>query len=183
MKNNKSIFLKILIAVAVLGVIVLVASKEENAPQATLSDIGAQVFVVEDGSLQFISERFKFSLNYPETLEVEVFDEDDGAYTALFSSKTEAKNGFQIFVTPTNFDGISKERILNDNPSMIIEEPLDVILGDGTRALIFWSSDVAVGKTREVWFVQDKYLYQITTYEHLDTWLANIMKTWKFIRE
>ena len=34
---------------------------------------------------------------------------------------------------------------------------------------------------REVWFIHGGYLYEVTTYKELDTWLGSIMQTWKFI--
>ena len=37
------------------------------------------------------------------------------------------------------------------------------------------------GASREVWFVHKGFLYEVTTYKALDSWLASIMLTWKFI--
>jgi hypothetical protein len=38
-----------------------------------------------------------------------------------------------------------------------------------------------MGDARELWFIRDGYLYEVTTYKPLDTWLADIMKTWQFL--
>jgi len=38
-----------------------------------------------------------------------------------------------------------------------------------------------VGDTSEVWFIHAGYLYGVITYKVLDSWLAEIMKTWVFL--
>jgi hypothetical protein len=37
-----------------------------------------------------------------------------------------------------------------------------------------------MGDTREVWFIHGGFLYEVTTYKQLDSWLAPIMQTWQF---
>jgi hypothetical protein len=37
-----------------------------------------------------------------------------------------------------------------------------------------------MGDTREVWFIKGGFLYEVTTYKQLDTWLAQILQTWQF---
>ena len=39
----------------------------------------------------------------------------------------------------------------------------------------------SAGDWREVWFIHGGYLYEVTTYKELDTWLGSIMQTRKFI--
>ena len=39
----------------------------------------------------------------------------------------------------------------------------------------------SAGDWREVWFIRRGFLYEVTTYKELNSWLANIMRTWKFI--
>jgi hypothetical protein len=34
--------------------------------------------------------------------------------------------------------------------------------------------------SREIWFIHDGFLYEVTTYKELDSWLATIMQTWQF---
>ena len=38
-----------------------------------------------------------------------------------------------------------------------------------------------IGHTREVWFIHNGFLYEVTTYKEIDEWLGSIMQTWKFI--
>ena len=128
-----------------------------------------------------------FSLEYPKELEVRQFSENDDAETIVFQRSSdkerprEERTGLQIFIAPFDNEGtmITSERILRDLPDFDIEQAQEAILGDGTHALIFWTDDPAVGRTREVWFADvGGRFYQITTYAHLDSWLAKILSTW-----
>ena len=76
---------------------------------------------------------------------------------------------------------LTVERIRRDVPEMVIDEPQNVFIGSAQiPALLFWSSDASLGRTREVWFVQGEYLYQVTTKAENDELLAGIMETWTF---
>jgi len=128
---------------------------------------------------KFIHPDYGFSLEYPKELEIRGYQEDEESQTIVFQKKG-GRGGFQIFVTPFEEEGaLTKERIIQDLPSALIDEVQEVVLGDGTRALIFWSEDSFIGRTREVWFLSGNYLYEITTYADLDVWLAEVLKTWK----
>jgi hypothetical protein len=52
---------------------------------------------------------------------------------------------------------------------------------DGARGTMFFSSYPRLNDTREVWFIHGGYLYEVTTFKQLDSWLGQIMQTWKFI--
>jgi len=82
---------------------------------------------------------------------------------------------------------LTVERIKRDLPEMVIEEPQNALIGSAQiPALLFWSSDASLGRTREVWFVYPErsrgvvsYLYQVTTKAENDDLLAGIMETWR----
>ena len=38
-----------------------------------------------------------------------------------------------------------------------------------------------MGDTREVWFINNGFLYEVATYKNLDAWLAELMSNWKFL--
>jgi len=75
---------------------------------------------------------------------------------------------------------ITEARFKLDELSGIRSNPTDVMV-DGARGTMFFGSAPRMNDTREVWFVKDGYLYEVTTYKELDSWLAQIMRTWKFI--
>jgi len=151
--------------------------------------------ILGDGFKKFSHPKYNFSLEYPEELGIEAFRETDDAETVIFkklgqneSTPREEKIGFQIFIAPFE-EGekgpLTTERILEDVQFLTIDEPQEVILGissseEEVRALIFLSDDPDIGKTREVWFTHGGYLYEITTYAHLDSWLAQILSTLTF---
>ena len=152
---------------------------------ARLPEIGTEVSLNTNTS-HFASDKFGYSLDYPSALQVTVYDEGADGYTLLFAPQetiagtATEKIGFQIFISPfPEKDALTRERILKDLPDAIIEDPQAAILGDGTKALIFWSNS-AVGRTREVWFARHGWLFEISTYAEFDARLADILKTWRF---
>ena len=85
-----------------------------------------------------------------------------------------------MYVTPYNKTQIDTEQFKLDEPSGVYLQPTDVII-DGAPATMFFSTNTDMGNTREVWFVKNGFLYEVTSYKELDAWLAGIMRTWKFI--
>jgi hypothetical protein len=59
-------------------------------------------------------------------------------------------------------------------------DPTDIVV-DGAKGMEFLSYAPTMDDTREVWFIKNGYLYEVTTFKELDSWLAQIMQTWKFI--
>lgn len=140
---------------------------------------------------QYTDSQKRFSVEYPAGFTAKYFKEDD-AETLVFQESNDApdtpreeKNGFQIFIVPfEGTDGLTRERILEDIPGLVIEDIKEVVIGEGVHALLFWSEDVKLGRTREVWFTDNEgYLYEITTYDHFDSELAKILSTWKFYHQ
>ncbi len=119
-----------------------------------------------------------FALRYPPELSVQEYDEGDGTYTLVFEAAAREKS-FQIFFTPYLGETITRSRLLRDVPSGEFTEPIEVIIGGGGRALMFVSQG-PLGPMREVWFIRDGYLFEVTAPDHLDGWLADIMGTWQF---
>ena len=146
---------------------------------------------------------YGFHFEYPKGLNVSSFSEDtgdtiliQGQISSAEGASSESQNtqsqstGFQIFVSP--FDElvdetpkapgpITKERILDDIPDMKITGEQTVMLerDKSISALIFFSED-DIGKTREVWFVHEGYLYQVTAAPGFDEILSQIMATFGF---
>ncbi|MFH1170803.1 MAG: hypothetical protein V1704_04560 [Candidatus Vogelbacteria bacterium] len=121
---------------------------------------------------------FRFSLTYPKDLEVKEYDDGSSASTITFEDEV-GKNGFQIFIVPYTESQITPQQFKKDVPSGVMREPTDIIIG-GIRATMFYSQDIIKNETREVWFIKNGFLYEITTYAPLDNWLAQILSTWQF---
>lgn len=132
-----------------------------------------------DGRRKYENTYYKFSLIYPKELQMQEYEEEDGARTIIFENP-KTLQGFQIFITPYGSSAVTQERFNLDVPSGIYKLPTDVIV-DGTAATMFFSENMVMGETREVWFIKNGFLYEVTTYKPLDQWLGAIMRTWKFL--
>lgn len=135
--------------------------------------------VAPAGMREYRSTAYHFSLFYPQELTVGERPEGGGAATITFQN-VEKGEGFQIFITPYNESQVSEERFRQDVPSGVRESLTNVVV-DGATGAAFYSTSIALGATREVWFVHDGFLYEVTTLKPLDTWLGKIIQTWEFI--
>lgn len=133
---------------------------------------------VSTDTLQYKNIERSFTLEYPRDLKYKDTDEGDTTHTIVFSDDTGDKS-FQIFFTPYLGDQITQSRILKDVSSGKFTQPIDIVINGSIRAIVFFST-IDVGEMREVWFLHDGYLFQVTTYRDLDEWLAKIMETWEF---
>jgi len=128
----------------------------------------------------YTDSQYKFSFEYPKDFTVTKFQEGEDGDTILVQEK-ESKKSFQVFIAFFDEPGpLTKERVLEDLPDLIIKNPEQRILKNGEPALIFFSEEPSLGETREIWFVHNGYLYQISTYTTLDSLVAKILETWKF---
>lgn len=126
----------------------------------------------------YTSDRFKFSLSFPEGYSAQEYAEAGGAMS-LTVAEPATGAGFQVYVTPYAKDYIDEAQIALDLPSGVMQEPVDILI-DGVRATMFLSRNSIMGETREVWFINNGFLYEVVTYKQLDTWLGEVMQTWKF---
>lgn len=135
---------------------------------------------VPAGEKEYYNPQYKFSLLYPDSLSVKEFPEAGGAMTVTFEyDDKKMLSGFQIFIVPFSSAQITPERFKQDNPSGV-RKNLKNITVDGATGASFYSTNATLGDTAEVWFVHGGYLYEVNTFKELDTWLADIMQSWKF---
>ncbi len=139
---------------------------------------------VNDTFNTYFHKKYSFSFDYLSIYKTSNFIEGDGEQIHF-----QADNGdwFQIYVTPWDEGSIiTPERIRKDLPNIVIKEPQQVVLGPkqkdgvGPQALIFLSKDGTSIETREIWFVERGYLFQITTFKRLDPVIGNILSTLVF---
>lgn len=144
---------------------------------------GSDGVVVDAGATaRYESDRFGYSVEYPSDLKVVIYDEGEDGRTLLFEPLDPAagRSGFQVFISPFAQDSLTFEDVRAALPHLSIAEPQVALLGDGTEALIFFTEDARVGRTREAWFARGGWLYEVSTYAERDAWLAGILQTWRF---
>jgi hypothetical protein len=135
--------------------------------------------VAPSGFKEYHSSTYHFSLFYPDYLSVKEYKETGTALTVTFQSNDGSRQGFQVFIVPYGEQTISSARLKQDIPSGIIDQQTQIVI-DGKPAIMFFSTNPVMGHTREVWFINHGFLYEVTTYKELDSWLAGIMQSWKF---
>ena len=134
--------------------------------------------LVPEGAREYKSTAYGFSLLYPQYLSAAEQAEGGGAATITFQN-IEKVQGFQIFIVPYNELQVSEERFKQDIPSGV-RQALTNFAVDGVSGAAFYSTNIELGDTYEVWFVRDGFLYEATTLKPLDDWFKEIMQTWKF---
>lgn len=147
--------------------------------QTPVADISEPTRTVPPGMKEYNNAQYQFSFFYPETLRVEEFDEGGGAATITFQNSTEGK-GFQVFIAPYGEPQVSEERFKKDLPSGVRLGLSDMSI-DGVTAAAFYSKNAILGETREVWFIHNGFLYEVTTLKSFEVWLSDILDTWQFL--
>ena len=178
-----------LVSLGALGAVVALADHflSQTTPLASLpTEMHVQGLVdlseprnITGGYNGYLSTDYKFSVFYPHDLMFDQRDEGKGAKSIVFKD-AEGTKGFQIFIVPYSDTTITTERFNLDEPSGVLEEPQNTTV-DGVKATAFYGQNPEMGDTREVWFIRDGFLYEVATYKSLETWLPEIMSTWKFL--
>ncbi|MDB5195409.1 MAG: hypothetical protein JWO84_593 [Parcubacteria group bacterium] len=146
----------------------------------TVTTITASIGPAPAGQKRYANTKFHLSLLYPDNLAVNEFSETSGALTVTFKKEDGSNGGFQIYATPYSDTQITSARFKLDEPSGVMKNPTPIVI-DGVPASMFFSTNPIMGDTREVWFIRNGFLYEVTTYKELDAWLSSIMQTWKFL--
>jgi hypothetical protein len=135
--------------------------------------------VIPTGYKEYKNDQYHFSVDYPEGLAPQEFHDSGPGLIVSFQSGA-GQEGFQIYVAPVNGTQVTPERFKLDEPSGVMKDAVDTTV-DGMVAKKFTSLDSSLGETWEIWFIKDGFLYEVTTYKQLDSWLDGIMQTWKFL--
>jgi hypothetical protein len=130
------------------------------------------------GYLPYSNQHYRFSVYYPPILQVHSYSESADAFTVAFQNPT-TNVGFEVYVTPYSGALITEQEFKLDEPSGVENQPTHVTI-DGVPATAFYGSNSIMGDTREIWFIHGGFLYEVTTYKELDSWLTPIMQTWQF---
>lgn len=126
---------------------------------------------------------YNFSFKYPEGFTVTVVPSaEEGQGETVLIESSDNKVGVQIIISPYGSDAdITAEMIARDIPELKISDAQPVEIGPSRKGLAFMSDNPAFsGKSREVWFVFNKNLYQISAYAENDEFLKKMFSTWQF---
>ncbi|OGZ46045.1 MAG: hypothetical protein A3J54_03645 [Candidatus Ryanbacteria bacterium RIFCSPHIGHO2_02_FULL_45_13b] len=195
----KRLFLfSILLIVAIVGVFFWYTQKSNYNPiigkavPVNQEDIDTESLMLGPDYARYTNQQFLFSIEYPKNLLANIVPEEGDAVTIVFQEDEpvqkppQEKIGFQIFATPFGVEEtLTEDRIKQDLPSARIEGAQPIILNpeapqdEEVQALLFSSEDAVLGKTIEVWFVQNKYLYEITALAHMEELLPKILSSWR----
>ena len=148
--------------------------------------------IAEDQYTQTYSdETYRFSFKYPEgfTVTVVPLAGKEGGETILVESPArpssaggpDKKVGIQMLISPGSNVDITETMIQSDIPNMKVSDSQTVEIGPNRRGLAFMSDNPAFGgASREVWFMFNGNLYQISTYAEFDELLKGLFGTWIF---
>lgn len=171
---------------AVAATLVAYLSQDAGGIQATnlfaattTTPESAQARFVPYGWREYRSTAYGFSLLYPEALQVREYIEGGNSLTVTFQNVKKGE-GFQLFITPYTQEQISDARFKKDVPSGVRVSLTETTI-DGATGAAFYSESVALGETREVWFIHDGFLFEATAPKPLENWLGDILRTWEFI--
>jgi hypothetical protein len=123
-----------------------------------------------------------FTFVYPEKLKITEIPIDgvEGGKRILAESG-EAKKGFEVVILPFDENGVlTKERILQDVPDMVIKNEKKVTVGGNIEAIQFEGEDESIGATSEIWFTHSGHIYEARTYPEFGAGMAEILTHWKF---
>lgn len=132
---------------------------------------------VPAGYSEYHNTTYHFSVIYPDNLSASEHTSPSGAAFSFEDDKNIV--GFQVYVQPFSGSQISEQQFKQDIPSGVRTDLKDIKI-DGAVGAAFYSTDHLLGATREMWFIRNGLLYEVTTFKESDTWLDSIMQTWKF---
>ena len=170
-------------------------SSTGNTNESLKPSEGASANLTEE----YVSPDYGFSFKYPKGFNATELDDDSGDTVLVQKSASDPRadqrptpldqdltgqvSGFQVYITPFDeAEPLTGARILQDLPPSEVIDPKDVLIGEGKaiNAVIFLSTNPSFGKTREVWFIREGFLYQVTTYEGQDNLIGPILETFRF---
>ena len=142
------------------------------------------------GYREYRNSNYGFSIFYPENLPPTEFRDRGYALTVSFQSEA-GKEGFQIYVAPINGTKVDAYRFRLDAPSGVKKNEKQTTV-DGAQAIAFEGLSYEIGATHEIWFIHGDparpddgrsggFLFEVTTYKELDTWLDALLASWKFM--
>lgn len=134
-----------------------------------------------EGYVEYRNERYGFYYYHSPEAAIKEYDEGGGAMTVVQENAARMR-GLQIFIVPYEGEVITEERFNRDVPSGVRYNIEDTAIARRqVPAVTFNSYDQFLGDTREVWFIHNGFLFEVTTFKGFGDWFSDIMQTWRFI--
>jgi hypothetical protein len=133
------------------------------------------------GTKTYTHPEYGFTFDYPADFTLGKFPEENGE--TILVQGADGKKGVQIFVAPYDEKGeLSLDMIRKSAGDLVVKNEKESQIGrDKIKAFTFdLSSKSGDMETRAVWFVVDKNLYQIGSYQEFSNDLDKIMASWRF---
>lgn len=144
---------------------------ENYSQDSKIEEVGSKIV--------YKNVKYNFSVEIPDGFNVANFQEGDLGDIVLVKNENKS---IQFFIMSFDEPGlITPQRIKQDLPDLKIEDSVQVIIGqDKIQALLFSSQDESLNATKEIWFVKDGYLYQISTNKKDEKLMGQLLETLKF---
>lgn len=158
------------------------SSPQPVVPEPTpMRSLSAPTREVPQGFAEYKSLRYGVSVLYSTALTAEKKEEVGGAQTVTIldpaATSQEDVHGVQIYLASYVVPEIDEAFVRRYLPSAHTFEPIIV---HGAKGLAFISNDPQFGELREVWFVNNKGLYEATAPRAQEQLLLDILNTWVF---
>lgn len=197
--KTKQLNKEIIIAAAIVLVIAALTllsgcglNLSQNKPEPASRNSAGQT-APAPGFKSYSHPGYGFSFDYPDGWNVSSFAENDGETVLLQNLSAsdlridprnisgQERGGIQIYILMFDEPGpITKERILQDIPDLIINNDKQIKIAGVADGLKFDSASQSGEKTKEVWFVYENFLYQMTAIEGSGDVLDKIVRSWKY---
>ncbi len=123
---------------------------------------------------------YGFSFRHPINFTATSFAEGEGE--SIVVQDTNKGSGFQVYVV--GFSGedtsITPQLLARDIPDMEVIDPQPISLGGGNSGLAFITPHENGEYIREVWFILNGYLYQISGFADLDPLISAVLQSFRF---
>lgn len=176
-RNSRFVFSIFALGILLIGALYFLFAPEgeKTIPEVFLST-STDGGNIPAGFTVYENSKYGIAIAHP-SLAVQEYTEAAGSMTITFDDP-ESSRDFQIFVLPYKETQIALSRIEKDTRGTATE-PSEIIIGSGMRALLFESTDSLLGPLREVWFIHNGYLFEVTVPTGNDPWIAEILGTIK----
>lgn len=199
MKLKSIILIIVGIMTAIMSYVLITHSADNNerpldqnkAQTGVLADVGwrkvdqSSLNASNDQTIPAIANKYSdpkyhFTFSYPDGFKVRTINTDN-YYIVVVENGHDSTIGFQLAISLSPTPTLGQNELRAIAGSLAIKDPQMVTVGAGSGGIAFVSDNQSFGgNSREVWFVYDGNLYQISTYMKNDALLRAVLGSWNF---